>query len=274
MGIQIKSRQNEEHYLDISDTDYKKRVARNFGKAAKTYDSAARLQKRVAARARMLLPAGIMPDYVLDLGCGTGYETAFLNARYPDASIIGLDLSMGMIDFANSCHSQGHQWCAGDMENLPFASDSFDLIYSSLAIQWCDSERVLDEIHRVLKPGGSFVFSSLGAGTMEELHTAWQQVDRGEHTNRFSSYSEQKRVVEQSALQVNSFCRQAETLHYPSLKTLFRELKALGVNTVNSASKGLMTPGKLKTLETAYEHFRETLGLPLTYQVIYGQMQK
>ena len=65
-----------------------------------------------------------------------------------------------------------------------------------------------------------------------------------------------------------------EVLFYPDVISLLRELKSLGVNTVLEGQRGLMTRSKLNQLQKAYELHRTDAGLPLTYQVIYGVLQK
>lgn len=251
----------------------KQSVAANFSRAATTYDSAAVLQKRVAARAMMGLPTGTCPEYVLDLGSGTGSETSLLCGHFPDSHVTGLDLAMGMIKFARSqCDSAS--WCSGDIESLPFKSESVDLVFSSLAIQWCSFETVLEETFRVLRPDGVFVFSSLASGTMAELKEAWQQVDSHVHINGFDSFEQQKLWSLESGFKPQSFKQQTETLYYPELFQMLRELKALGVNTVHGRPSGLMTRGRLTRLQEAYESFRVDAGLPLSYQLLYGILRK
>ncbi len=259
-----------------STSSFKKRVAGSFGKAAETYDAAAVLQKRVAARTRLLLPPSASPCYVLDLGAGTGSETAQLCARYPSAEVVGLDLAQPMMAYAHKNHLLDKAgWCSGDIEHLPFKSDSFDLIYSSLAIQWCELSKVIKEIKRVLEPGGYFVFSSLAEGTMAELISAWRGVDKGNHTNTFEPFEYQKTCLERpQKLKLVSLICQSEIQYYSNTMRLLRELKALGVNTVHSANRGLMTRRKLNSFTTAYESFREERGLPLTYRVVYGVVRK
>ena len=59
--------------------------------------------------------------------------------------------------------------CA-DAYALPLAAGSVDLVYSSLMLQWCDRpDRVFDQLARVLKPAGVFVFASFGPDTLHEL---------------------------------------------------------------------------------------------------------
>ena len=254
----------------------KQRIAFNFSRAASTYDEAATLQKLVAAEVMQSTPEEASVVSVLDLGAGTGSHSQALSLRYPEAHVTGMDLAMGMLEFAREQTSDisSLHWCSGDIEALPFKSDSFDLVYSSLAIQWCQLERVLREVERVLVPGGQFVFSTLADGSLQELDQAWQAIAETNRVNRFDVSEHQHQQVMESPLQVISFRQQPETLFYPDVVSLLKELKALGVNTVLSGSQGLMTRTKLQGLQQAYEVFRTEAGLPLTYQVVYGVLQK
>ena len=254
---------------------FKKRVEKHFDKAAHTYDSAAELQNRVAAKVMMLLPSTKCILSVLDLGAGTGLHTKLLAQRYPKAMVVGTDLSESMVKYASSAsdYDNNNHWSVGDIENLPFCCGSFDIVYSNLAIQWCDLDIAIKEVRRVLKPGGFFVFSTLAAGTMAELSLAWQLVDNASHTNTFMPFLEQKNHFEAGFPNIHTLRCQTEKLSYPNVKTLLKDLKALGVNAVLSPNKGLTTRNRLEALEFAYEGFRRNDGLPLSYQVVYGCLE-
>ena len=90
----------------------------------------------------------------------------------------------------------------------------------------------------------------------------------------FASFSAQQLIVRDSELDVHTFLPGTQTLHYPDTLTLLHSLKALGVNTLLENNKGLLTRQKLTKLIQAYERLRQPEGLPLTYQVIYGVLQK
>ena len=254
----------------------KQRIAFNFSRAASTYDEAATLQKQVAASLLKELPEDEFIGSILDLGAGTGCHSQVLSQRYTRARVTGMDLAMGMLKFAQhrSKHLPSLQWCSGDIEALPFRDGSFDLVFSSLAIQWCQLKTVLQEAYRVLTPGGQFVFSTLAGGSLVELDLAWQAVAETNRVNQFDSFESQSLSVKNSTFDALSFDQRAETLFYSDVVSLLKELKALGVNTVLSGHQGLMTRNKLQGLQVAYEIRRAEQGLPLTYQVIYGVLQK
>ncbi len=254
----------------------KKRIAENFSKAADTYDKAATLQKRVAARTMLGLPVAVSLKQVLDLGTGTGQQSLQLSRQFPEAVVTGMDMAMGMLRFASElCPDRKQQiWCSGDIEALPFRNNSFDLVFSSLAIQWCDLPRVLAEVSQVLKPGGRFVFSTLAEGSLSELDYAWRAVDEPDRVNQFACYEWQKKIISSSTLNTVLLSRQTEVMYYQDVISLLRELKSLGVNTVLAGRNGLITRNKLQGLQRAYERFRTEMGLPLSYQVIYGTLQK
>ena len=168
------------------------------------------------------------------------------------------------------------RWAIGDIEELPFeAEQQFDLVFSSLAIQWCENlSEVLAQVQRVLKPGGWFVFSTLAAGSLHELKAAWKAVDDESHVNSYESVSRQRQRIAASDFNIMSLCQQTETLYYPSVLHLLREMKALGANTVvDREHKGLSGRQTLRNLSRGYKPYHSDKGFPVSYQVIYGVLQ-
>ncbi|PIS04898.1 MAG: hypothetical protein COT81_03960 [Candidatus Buchananbacteria bacterium CG10_big_fil_rev_8_21_14_0_10_42_9] len=96
---------------------------------------------------------------VLCIGCGTGEECYYLKsqgAKY----VIGIDISNKLIDVARQSYP-GIEFEVMDMEKLVFPQKKFDVVYSSLALHYVKNwTRVLENIHRVLKVGGVFLFST------------------------------------------------------------------------------------------------------------------
>lgn len=254
----------------------KKKIAQSFGLAAETYDAVAHFQRWVGERLLENLPQ-IKADTVLDLGCGTGYFSDALSERFPEAHCLGLDLSEQMLLFASKHHTNACNWVVGDAEMLPLQSGAIDLIYSSLAIQWCASlPGLMQEISRVLKPGGVFVFSTLLDGTLFELKQAWSAVDDKQHVNDFFSEEAYLQAVRGTELTLQVISQETKVLTYQKLSDLTRELKGLGAHNLNSARTTTLTgKRKLIALIAEYDKFRMHSNLlPASYELLFAVLSK
>jgi ubiquinone/menaquinone biosynthesis C-methylase UbiE len=100
------------------------------------------------------------PRRILDLGCGTGSTTLLLKQAFPDAEVVGLDLSPYMLVVADDKVKQAKlniQLCQGNAEHTDFPAASFDLVTASLLLHETPpavSGRILHECFRLLKAGG------------------------------------------------------------------------------------------------------------------------
>lgn len=105
------------------------------------------------------LPAFQRP-VCLDLACGTGDVTVLLGARYPAGRIEGLDLVEPMLKRARRrCPHPHVRFRRGDMMQLRHDAGSVDVVTGSYAIRNAPRlEGALDEIARVLRPGGAAAF--------------------------------------------------------------------------------------------------------------------
>jgi malonyl-CoA O-methyltransferase len=253
----------------------KRQVAASFSRAASSYDSVADLQRDVGQQLLARLPASLRPQRWIDLGCGTGYFTRALGARFGETTGLALDIAEGMLAHARPKGGAGY-FIAGDAERLPLQASSCDLVFSSLAVQWCaDFASVLSEAHRVLKPGGVFAFTSLCVGTLYELRDSWRQVDGLVHVNRFRGFETYQQLCAASGLNIVSLEQRPHVLHYPDVRSLTHELKALGAHNLNPGRPGGLTGrARILALVEAYEQFRQAQGLPATYQVVYTVLEK
>ena len=105
--------------------------------------------------ARMPVEAG---DTVLDLGCGSGYAGRALKDTKNAGRAYGIDASPAMAANARSYTADPDVgYLVGDFEHLPFETDSVDHCFSMEAFYYAtDSHAVLDEVARILRPGGTF----------------------------------------------------------------------------------------------------------------------
>lgn len=250
-------------------------VAASFSRAAGSYDAVAALQRRVGLQLMEVLPTDLSPRRWLDLGCGTGHFSRQLAACYPQGEGLALDIAEGMLRHARPLGGARH-FLAGDAEAVPLREASCELIYSSLALQWCANlPAVLDEARRVLRAGGVLAFSSLVDGTLDELRQSWRQVDERVHVNRFRQLADYQALCVGSGLRLLHLERRPLVLHFPDLLSLMRELKALGAQNLNPGRPlGLTGRAQLRALAAAYEQFRQPPGLPATYQVVYAVLEK
>jgi malonyl-CoA O-methyltransferase len=254
----------------------KKKVAQSFSRAAATYDSVAQLQRDIGTQLFSGLPAALSAQStLLDIGSGTGFFTRQLAAQYCESNIIGLDIAEGMLRYA-SVLQERINWLCADAELLPLADNSVGIIFSSLAIQWCNNlPQLMAELARVLKPGGQLHIATLGPNTLHELKSAWQQVDNYVHVNRFQSSQSLVAALQSAQLTLDEVKQENRTLYYDRLNELTRELKSLGAHNINSGKQeGLTGRARMLSFKTAYEKFRSSYGLPVTYDVIYLKAYK
>lgn len=151
----------------------KQRISDAFGAAAARYEDHAGPQ-RFAARlvadlARRQVSGSL--SRILEVGCGTGLLTRDIQARWPDADLIVTDLSPAMLDHVASGGMVAGRFMPMDGEAPPFEGPWFDLIASSLAFQWFDDlPAAIARLARLLTPGGSLIFSTMGQGSF----AAWR----------------------------------------------------------------------------------------------------
>lgn len=97
-------------------------------------------------------------DRLLDVACGSGLAIEF--ARLRGATCAGIDASQRLVAIARD-RNPGSDIRAGDMQALPWADESFDVATSFRGI-WHTTPGALDEIRRVLVPGGRFGLTCWG----------------------------------------------------------------------------------------------------------------
>lgn len=109
--------------------------------------------------ARRLAPR--RPKRLLELAAGTGVVTRALSAALPDAAIVATDLNQAMLDQAAATGTRHKvEWRQADAQKLPFADGSFDVVVCQYGVMFFpDKVKAYAEAHRMLKPGGVFVFN-------------------------------------------------------------------------------------------------------------------
>lgn len=263
----------------------KQQMRRAFSRAAANYDQTAVLQREVCSRMLERLEyIKLQPKRVLDVGCGTGWGTRQLMAKYPSAQMISLDIAMGMLQAARGTtgwwqklfSSQQAALLCADVEAMPLASNSLDMVWSNLALQWCnDLPATLIDLHRVLKVEGLLMFSTFGPDTLKELRQSFQGVDGHNHLNRFADMHDIGDMLSHGGFAEPVMDMEYITLTYNDVRAALYDLKAIGANNATAGrSQGLMGKNAWKMLVENYEALRRDGILPATYEVIYGHAWK
>lgn len=273
---------------DIYSID-KSRVRTSFDRAAETYDAAAVLQKFVRTEMLSRLDlVSMQPKRVLDAGCGTGHASFALMKKYPKAELISLDLALGMLkktkmvnaSLANRIkrvfgQAQQHFLCA-DIEQLPLVDASVDMIFSNLAIQWCnDLDAAFAGMHRVLRTDGLLTFSTLGPDTLKELRVASKTDGERVSVSRFFDMHDIGDALVRAGFSAPVLDVERVVLTYDNAIDVMRDLKAIGAhNAADGRGRGLQGRDFLKKITVNYEQFRREGKLPATFEVVYGHAWK
>lgn len=262
----------------------KRLMRRAFEHAAHSYDQAAVLQREVNQRMLERLDwIKLDPHWVLDAGAGTGVGARALATRYPRARVLGLDIAETMLQVARAAGPwwkrsmpflSGNlpQYVGGDLSRLPLKTSSVNLLWSNLALQWCDDlQATFSEFQRVLAPGGLLMFSTFGPDTLRELRLAFSGIDGHTHVNRFVDMHDIGDQLLYAGFSTPVMDMEMLTLTYPDVMALLRELKAIGAHNVTSGrGHGLMGKRKWNAMLQQYERLRQEGRLPATFEVVYG----
>ncbi|MCS6960535.1 MAG: class I SAM-dependent methyltransferase [Pseudanabaenaceae cyanobacterium SKYGB_i_bin29] len=107
---------------------------------------------------QQLFPRLANPQRILDVGCSVGMSTRAMQAVYPQAEVIGLDLSPYFLAIAQ-LEPSPIQWVHAPAEQTGLPDRSFDLVSLSLIcheLPQSATREILAEMHRILRPGGTF----------------------------------------------------------------------------------------------------------------------
>jgi malonyl-CoA O-methyltransferase len=248
-------------------------VRRHFGRAAKSYEAAAALQREVEQRLLESLDfANRDPQVVLDLGSGPGRASAALKKRWPKAAVIALDAALPMLIAARANQGWLRRFArvAGDARALPLREGSVDLLFSNLCLQWCpDLPPVLDEFRRVLRPGALLLFSTFGPRTLHELRGAFAQVDDAPHVAQFPDLPVIGDALLAAGFRNPVVDLDTITTTYADARALMHELKSLGAtNAATGRTAGLGGRRRIDAACAAYETHRKDGRLPATWEII------
>jgi malonyl-CoA O-methyltransferase len=261
-------------------------VGRRFSRVAANYDQADFFVREVDRRMQERLDyVKVEPKRILDLGCSRGGSFAGLSARYPDAHLIGLDISSAMLLAGQAARPGWRSWLglgrqavaqrlAGDAVKLPLKSQSTAIVWSNLLLHWLDDPLpALAEAHRVLEVGGLLMFSTLGPDSLKELRSAFS--DGYAHTQRFIDMHDLGDMLVACGFADPVMDMEVLNLTYDGFDEMLGELRAAGSGCAMKARRHGLT-GRQAWIKArdAYENLRSNGKLPATFEVVYGHAWK
>ena len=265
----------------------KKQLRAAFERASASYDHAAVLQREISNRMLGRLEyIKYKPDVILDAGSGTGYGSQQLARRYPNSQLIAVDIAWTMLSHARPntawwqrllpLQQQRIDYVCGDIEQVPVKNASVGLIWSNLALQWCnDLDRTFAEMHRILRADGLLMFSTFGPDTLKELRQAFAKIDGYSHVNRFVDMHDIGDLLVNNRFSTPVMDMEYITLTYDDVISVMRDLKAIGAhNVLQGRQQGLMGKNKWQQVIGEYEKLRRDGKLPATFEVVYGHAWK
>ena len=249
-------------------------VRRRRDHAAQSTDASFLHVQTLEGLAERLTPIDIEPRQILDLGCGGGETSQFLARRWRRARVISMDLSMTMLHVARKSRSRfgRRREIQAEGSQLPLATASFDLAVSNLSLPWVhDPARCLGEVARVLKPGGLFLFASLGPDTLTELRAAWAEVDNDAHVQPFADMHDVGDAMVRSGLAEPVLDIERLSITYRNLRDIYRDLTAAAArNALSRRRAGLTGRQRFAAFEAALNRRFEGGSLALGIELVYG----
>jgi SAM-dependent methyltransferase len=207
---------------------------------------------------------------MLDLGGGHGAT----NFEPKPLLAVTTDLSASLLQRAHLAPS-----VAADEEFLPFSDGAFDLIISTLSLNWAnDLPGALMQLRRALKPDGLFLAAILGGDTLIELRRAFLDAETettggtSPRTSPVADITNAGSLLQRAGFALPVVDTDILTVTYPDMFALMRDLRGMGeTNAVAARSRKFLRRDTLFAAGARYQElYADTDGrIPATFQIIW-----
>lgn len=161
----------------------KENIKNNFSRNSSQYSLNANVQKQSAKNLcdeliKIFSSKNLSLEFnILDLGAGTGFIGDYLIYKMPNAKIYELDFSEKMLQSRQNFHPQIKQFI-GDIEDLNFSQNYFDIIVSSFSLQWIeDFENLIKKLKIISKKNFIFAFTLPNSDSFKNLESPFRTLD-------------------------------------------------------------------------------------------------
>lgn len=245
-------------------------IRRGFERAAAGFDEHDFLHREIRSRLLDRLAAvKLEPRTVIDLGAGTGGAVPALEARFPNATVLPIDLTRAMLAAGSMT---GREICA-DAASLPLPDGSVDVAFSNLMLHHCpDPGAILTEARRVLRSPGVLTFTTFGPDSLLELGQAWATADRFSHISPFADMHNVGDALVRAGFTEPVIDSQVLTITYGEVDSLIADLRNAGsVNATPDRNRGLTGRVAAQRLRAACHAQAGPDGrIPITIDVVFG----
>jgi malonyl-CoA O-methyltransferase len=232
----------------------------SFSRHAKTYDRYAQLQKSMAERLASLLPVPL-PNYVLEIGCGTGLFTRHLLTKQIKQLVLN-DIATDMLEtLSNSIILPlNTKISPGNAERIHF--ENMDLVCANAVFQWFKNpQEALVKFNQALTVNGSLIFSTFGPKTLIEFRNAANLLSP---INLYSKDSWTD-IIRDSGFIVKFWDVETKKIFFSSSLSLLKNLQQIGAAPIR-----MMKTGGLRKLIRDYDsRFSSSQGVYATWELYY-----
>jgi len=216
-------------------------------------------------------PVRLEPRWAIDLAMQCGVRDRLAD-RFPGARVLSCGYLPSALVRSSSEPGGRHHGVAASPMRLPLASASVDLLASNLSLIWFpDLRPVLEEVWRVLRPGGLVAFTTLGPGTLGELRQSWKAVDGRPHIIEFADMHDIGDAMVKAGFADVVMDAERITVTWPDTRALLHDLRGLGTgNPLPDRPPGLTTPRRLAAIARACEANRPDGRISATVELVHG----
>jgi malonyl-CoA O-methyltransferase len=246
--------------------------ARDFSRAAPSYDSHARLQRNVTKQ--LWKRYGSYADnagILLDAGCGTGMLASMLEQEEFAGTLLQLDIAEAMCRKAVSYSPVIN----ANICQLPVHNESIHTVFSSLALQWVSPlSAALSELHHVCIPGGHAILSTLLPGTLHELDISFRHAGYEQAVQPFLTAENVIETAHRTGWEIVDSHEAIMPLAFNSPEAVMHHLKGLGATRKGKRSRTL-TKTMLATMKSYYrEHYSTAQEVTASFNVLMLLLKK